>query len=172
VEIASRAEQAEIAEMIISEEANEKWEPAQTFCIGTKYSPPLEDFYRELDYQKIEPPPSFQWFKKAEVDRAFKKFIIVKNGEQIRKHSATTFPANVAKYTTCPNDITTGTGEEDSFYKYRTIDVTLPVKSGRFVFVEVGSVCGPLCGSGQLRALQKNNFGKWIIVERLDTWIS
>lgn len=170
--IASRADQAEIAEMIIAKEANEKWEPAQTFCIGTKFRPPLDDIYGELDYLKTKLPPNFKWFKKAEVDRAFKKLITVENTKQIRKHGATAFPANVAQYTTCPNDITAGIGEEDSFFKYRTIEVTLPVRSGHFVFVEVGSICGRLCGSGQLLALQKNKVGKWIVVERLGTWIS
>lgn len=172
VAIASRAEQAEIAEMIISEDANEKWEPVQTFCIGTKFSPPLDDIYSELDYLKTKLPPNFKWFKKAEVDRAFKKLITVENTKQIRKHGAIAFPSNVSEYTTCPNNIRAGIGEDDSFYKYRTIDVSLPVKSGHFVFVEVGSICGPLCGSGQLLALQKNMVGKWIVVERLDTWIS
>lgn len=172
VEIASRADQAEIAEMIIAEDANQKWEPVQTFCIGTKFSPPLADFYHELDYRNRKLPTNFKWFKKAEVDRAFKKLITVENTMQIRKHGATAFPSSVSRYTTCPNDISADIGEEDSFYKYRTIDVTLPVKSGHFVFVEVGYTCGRLCGSGHLLALQKNRLGKWIVVERLDTWIS
>lgn len=172
VEIASRADQAGIAEMIIAENANEKWEPVQIFCIGTKFSSPLADIYRELDNQKAKLPLNSTWFKKAEVDRAFKKLITVENTKLIRKHGAAAFPANIAQYITCPNDIAAGTGEEDSFYKYRTIDVTLPVRSGTFVFIEVGSFCGSECGSGQLLALQKNKVGKWIVVERLETWIS
>jgi len=48
---------------------------------------------------------------------------------------------------------------------------SMPVVVGNVAYVEVGSVCGGLCGSGHLTALLRKD-GKWTVIGEKATWIS
>ena len=46
-----------------------------------------------------------------------------------------------------------------------------PSYSGNFAFIDVGSTCGDLCGSGRILALEYRN-RRWRVVARLPSWIA
>lgn len=51
------------------------------------------------------------------------------------------------------------------------VTVSQPVIIDNIAFVEIGTVCGGLCGSGHLTALINRN-GKWTALAEIKTWVS
>lgn len=53
----------------------------------------------------------------------------------------------------------------------RTTSYSMPEVDGRYAIVEVGFVCGSLCGSGELHLYERRDT-RWALIARMKTWIA
>lgn len=172
IEIASRSDQAEIASYIFAQFKLDKSEPIQMFCVGKNFQPPFPTFKEDMNDAQMQKAPNAEWFSDTAANIAYRNLMASEKIVEFANRDAIPLPTLRPTYPSCPKDISVPLDEEGLFYKYRTVDLSLPVRSGDFVFLEVASYCGPLCASGNLLALRRNDAGKWIVVERLGLWIS
>jgi hypothetical protein len=172
VEIASRADQTEIADFIFVQSEQEKSEPIQSFCIGKSFLPPFPDLHEDLDLSHLQRASKANWFEDNGANVAYQRLMANEKMAEFAGRGVTALPNLPSVYPSCPSDISAPLDDKGLFYKYRTVELSLPVRSGDFVFLEVAHYCGPLCASGELLALHRNNSGKWVVVERRGLWIS
>ena len=113
-----------------------------------------------------------KWFDDEAANIAYQKLMANEKMEDFAERGVTALPDLTSAYARCPTDISVPLDDEGLFYKYRMVELSLPVRSGDFIFFEVANYCGPLCAGGELLALRRNDAGKWIVVERRGLWIS
>lgn len=175
--------------------------PRQHFCVNSTFRPPLEDQVEAAEWEKARQQKIGVWgragrwlgsFLKPQREAMFRNWSLPGSNEMgesvfLRREDSEKLNGLLTRGAdadlnqtqaemSLPSSVTACTEKqlqndnEDAEFLGR-ISVSQPVIVDQIAFVEIGTICGGLCGSGRLIALIKRS-GKWTALAESQTWIS
>lgn len=172
ISLVSNQEQSEIVSFLykkastIQQSGDGIWNK-QIFCKQEKYILDKYEFSKQLEFMKTKDISIENKF-----DEAYLKFLESKIFDTIQDQDLV-IPEISDQYPLCSDDFNREfLDNENLFYKYHTITLSPPIRSGDYIFIENDTYCGPLCASGELLVLNQDSLGNWQIIETIGLWIS
>jgi len=116
------------------------------------WSPPVDYIHEDsIDYVKSDEPIKVWLFADGKLVEAADKKGAIENYEETNMSNP---KSNIWAW---------------GYYEFGIMSIS---DNGQEATVYVGVSCGPLCGHGVMYTVNRNSFGKWVIKDSKDLWIS